>query len=80
MFPRQLSEQLFSFREGQQSSALSIWMILSEDGSLSDCGAKCSTVRATRLTYQALNEKLSNDAACDGDLQHLSKVLLLRDT
>lgn len=74
MFPRQLSEQVFSLLDGSASSALSLWMQLTEDGSLHDSGVVCSTVRVTRMTYHELNERLAGSDPADAELHHLSKV------
>lgn len=74
MFPRQLSEKVFSFQDGQPCLAFSIWMQLAEDGSLSDCGATCSRVAVTRMTYGELNQRLTESSAADADMLHLSKV------
>lgn len=74
MFPRQLSEQLFSFKEGGQSPALSIWMRMAEDGSLDDCGVACSTVSCRRLTYAEVNQRLAGDPEDNADLHQLHKV------
>ena len=74
MFPRQLSERVFSFQDGQPSLALSIWMQLTENGSLKDCGACCSKIRATRMTYGELNQRLAEGDASDAEMLFLSKV------
>ena len=74
MFPRQLSEKVFSFQDGQPSLAFSIWMQLGETGSLIDCGVTCSRVTATRMTYAELNQRLTEASAADTDMLYLSKV------
>ena len=74
MFPRQLSEKVFSFQDGQPSLAFSIWMHLGEAGNLTDCGVTCSRVVATRMTYAELNQRLEAAAAADRDMLQLSKV------
>ena len=74
MFPRQLSEKVFSFQDGQPSLAFSIWMQVGETGDLLDCGATSSRVVATRMTYAQLNERLAEGSDADGDILQLHKV------
>lgn len=74
MFPRQLSEQLFSLQDGGITPALSFWMHLSEDGSLLESGSSCSRINTKRLTYHTLDEILASNEPGNPDLHTIHEV------
>lgn len=75
MFPKSVSEGLFSFRDGAICPAMSIWMELDEDGSLANCGILCSNIKPTRLTYDAVCDRLEADESNNADLRRLYEVI-----
>ena len=75
MFPRELGEEVFSLRPGQEGSALSICVVLDDKGAILERSATCSTIRPTRITYDDLDRRLpAADEQNDADLHALLKV------
>ena len=74
MFPKLVSEGLFSFQEDKVCPAISLWMKLADDGTLAECGVVCSNVKPMRSTYDAVCQMLEADQPEHSDLSRLSKV------
>ena len=58
MFPRELSETIFSLSADTESRALSIAIMLDKDGAIEDCEAVTSMVQPKRITYNDLDAQI----------------------
>lgn len=58
MFPRQVAEKVFSLSAHEKSPALSVSMILDEDGALWDCKIRSSLLSVKRISYSNLDALL----------------------
>ena len=75
MFPRELGEEVFSLRPDREGNALSICMVLDDEGAILERSATCSTIRPTRITYDDLDRRLpAANEQSDADLLALLKV------
>ncbi|KAK9829763.1 hypothetical protein WJX72_007759 [[Myrmecia] bisecta] len=79
MFPRALSDGLFSLRQGQDCCSMSVGVILAPDGSIAEQKLSTSRIRpAQRLTYDAVDEMLAGGDAASEDMQLLAQAAELR--
>ena len=77
MFPRDIAEMLFSMRADARCCALSIAMVLDAQGAIAECEVTPSLVTPTRLTYNALDDQLSQgNGDINIELAALQKVRL----
>ena len=58
MFPKGLAERVFSLCQGQAGNAISVSIVLDEEGGIAECGVTPSIVHPQRLTYDALDSLL----------------------
>ena len=75
MFPKELSEGLFSLKTVASTEALSLCVTLDSDGGIAGCTAVNSIVQPQRITYDEMDEQLKTDKqSSEQGLQILQQV------
>lgn len=80
MFPMELATEYMSLRQGQCCSAISVSVILSHDGSVSESIVETSIIRPTyQLSYETASELLSLGVEEEAELSLLHQAAVLRN-